>query len=83
MIEIHFVIVDAPEGGFLAQGVGADIFTEADDLPALQEQVRDAVRCHLDADERPTLIRLHLNREEAIAAHRSHMAPLGPLSSKG
>lgn len=68
MTEIHFIVEEAPEGGFTARAVGADIITEADDLPALHEQVRDAVRCHFDEAEKPSLIRLHITREEALAA---------------
>ncbi|MBS3935375.1 MAG: hypothetical protein KGZ43_04305 [Sulfuritalea sp.] len=68
MSEIHFIVEEAPEGGFVARAVGADIFTEADDLPGLHEQVRDAVRCHFDADRKPDVIRLHITREEALAA---------------
>lgn len=68
MTESHFVVKEAPEGGFTARTVGADIFTEADDLAALHEQVRDAVRCHFDEDKKPSLIRLHITREEALAA---------------
>ena len=48
MTEIHFIVEEAPERGFTARAVGSDIFTEADDLPSLHEQVRDAVRCHFD-----------------------------------
>lgn len=68
MTEIHFIVEEAPEGGFVARGVGIDIFTEADDIAALHEQVRDAVRCHFDEGERPGVIRLHITREEALAA---------------
>lgn len=68
MTEIHFIVEEAPEGGYTARAVGEDIFTEADDLPALHEQVRDAVRCHFEETEKPTLIRLHITREEALAA---------------
>ena len=68
MTEIHFVIEEAPEGGYLARAVGADIFTEADDLPMLRERLRDAVLCHFNEGDRPTLIRLHISREEVIAA---------------
>ena len=64
MFEIHFVIEDALEGGYIARAVGADIFTEGDDLPML----RDAVRCHFNEGDRPALIRLHISREEVIAA---------------
>lgn len=68
MTEIHFIVEEAPEGGFVARAVGADIFTEADDLPDLHQQVRDAVRCHFDENDRPSVIRLHITREEALAA---------------
>lgn len=68
MSEIHFIVEEAPEGGFLARAVGADIFTEADDMPALHEQVRDAVRCHYSDGDRPSVIRLHITREESLAA---------------
>jgi hypothetical protein len=69
MTEIHFIVEDAPEGGYLARALGADIFTEADDLPSLHVQIRDALRCHFDSDqERPRVIRLHITREEVIAA---------------
>jgi len=68
MTEIHFIVEEAPEGGFVARAVGADIFTEADDLQALHAQVRDAVRCHFDEGQAPSLIRLHITREEVLAA---------------
>ncbi len=68
MSEIHFIVEEAPEGGFTAHAVGVDIFTEADDLAGLHQQVRDAVRCHFDEREKPSLIRLHITREEALAA---------------
>ncbi|MCP5278605.1 MAG: 2-oxoisovalerate dehydrogenase [Thiobacillus sp.] len=66
MPEIHFVVEEAPEGGFVARAMGVDIFTEADDLHALHAQVRDAVRCHFDEADRPRLIRLHITREELL-----------------
>ncbi len=68
MTEIHFIVEEAPEGGYVARAVGTDIFTEADDLDALHAQVRDAVRCHFDEGQRPSLIRLHITREETLAA---------------
>lgn len=68
MTEIHFIVEEAPEGGYTARAVGVDIFTEADDLASLHEHVRDAVRCHFDADGKPGLIRLHITREEVLVA---------------
>ncbi|MDQ3668435.1 MAG: 2-oxoisovalerate dehydrogenase [Acidobacteriota bacterium] len=68
MAELIFLIEDAPEGGYTARALGASIFTEADDLPSLRDQVRDAVRCHFDDGQGPKVIRLHFVREEVIAA---------------
>jgi hypothetical protein len=67
MQEIIFVVEEAPEGGYTAHALGASIFTEADDLKDLETQVRDAVHCHFEEQERPKIIRLHFVREEVIA----------------
>ena len=67
MSEIIFLVEEAQEGGYVARALGESIFTEADDLDQLHEQVRDAVRCHFDEDQQPKLIRLHFVREEVIA----------------
>lgn len=68
MSEIHFVIEEAPEGGYTAYAVTEDIFTEADDIPNLHANVRDALHCHFDEGAAPGVIRLHFSREEVIAA---------------
>lgn len=67
MTELVFVVEEAPEGGYTARAVGESIFTEADDLPQLYDNVRDAVRCHFDEGQGPKLIRLHFVRDETIA----------------
>ncbi|HWR78211.1 MAG TPA: hypothetical protein VN283_13495 [Thiobacillus sp.] len=68
MSEIHFIVEEAPEGGYVARAVGVDIVTEADDLPGLHAQVCDAVRCHFDEGKLPDLVRLHITHEEVLAA---------------
>ena len=68
MSELIFLVEEAPEGGYLARALGESIFTEADDLDSLREQVRDAVRCHFDEGKGPQLIRLHFVREEVFSA---------------
>ncbi len=67
MNEIIFIVEDAPEGGYSARALGESIFTEADDIKSLHEQVRGAVVCHFDQDSAPKIIRLHFTREEVIA----------------
>jgi predicted RNase H-like HicB family nuclease len=67
--EIIFVVEEAPEGGYVAHGLGASIVTEADTLGELREMIRDAVRCHFETEaERPAVIRLHLVHDEVIPA---------------
>lgn len=68
MDELIFIVEDAAEGGFLARALGTSIVTQADDLDALEDAVRDAVLCHFDEGaERPTVIRLHYVEDRLIA----------------
>ena len=66
MNEIIFLIEEAPEGGYSARALGHSIFTEAESMDALRDQVRDAVKCHFDEGQAPKVIRLHFVREEVI-----------------
>jgi len=60
MSEIVFLVQKDPEGGLMARALGEAIFTEADGVPQLSEEARDAVLCHFEDDEeRPKIIRLH------------------------
>jgi predicted RNase H-like HicB family nuclease len=64
--EILFIVDEAPEGGYLARGVGADIVTDADTLDELRGNVREAVECHFDTESMPRLVRLHFVRDEVL-----------------
>jgi len=66
MNELIFLVEEAPEGGYTARALGQSIFTEADDFAALEENVRDAVRCHFDEGDLPRVVRLHFTREQVI-----------------
>ena len=68
MDELIFQVEQAVEGGYIARALGASIFTEAEDLEDLREQVRDAVRCHFEEGKGPKVIRLNFVRDEVIAA---------------
>jgi hypothetical protein len=65
--EIIFYIEESPEGGYEAKALGYSIFTDADSVNELKENIRDAVQCHFDEQDRPQVIKLHFVREEAIA----------------
>jgi len=66
--EVLFLVEDAAEGGYVARALGHSIYTEADTWEELKEAIRDAVRCHFEPEDLPTLIRLHAVREEVVAA---------------
>jgi hypothetical protein len=66
--EIIFLVEEPPEGGYTARALGHAIFTEADTWEELRAAVQDAVRCHFEDDERPSVVRLHLVRQEVLAA---------------
>ena len=68
MKEIFFLIKESPEGGYEAEALGQAIFTEADTVDELRQQIKDAVSCHFEENDRPAIIRLHFVREEVIAA---------------
>ena len=68
MNEIIFLIEDAVEGGYTARALGESVFTEGDDLDNLRVNIRDAVDCHFEPEEKPKMIRLHFVSEEVIAA---------------
>jgi hypothetical protein len=65
--EIIFLVEESVEGGYEAKALGHSIYTEAEDLESLKEAIRDAVRCHFDEKEMPTIIRLHMVKDEVIA----------------
>ncbi len=67
MNEIVFLVEEAIEGDLTARALSESIYTEADDLPDLREQIRDAVNCHFDQENKPKVIRLHFVRDEVLA----------------
>ena len=66
--EVIFAVEESPEGGYQARALGYSIFTQADSLDDLRRAVREAVQCHFEEDSRPSVIRLHIVKDEVIPA---------------
>ncbi|OGO40061.1 MAG: 2-oxoisovalerate dehydrogenase [Chloroflexi bacterium RBG_16_56_8] len=64
--EIIFLVEQAPEGGYSAKALGYSIFTDADTWDELKTAVQDAVRCHFEENERPSIVRLHVVQDEVL-----------------
>jgi predicted RNase H-like HicB family nuclease len=68
MDELTFVVEQEEDGGFVAHAIGQSIFTRGDTRAELDNNVRDAIRCHFDrAEDRPRRVRLHFIRDEVMA----------------
>jgi hypothetical protein len=65
--EIIFIVEESPEGGYEARALNHSIVTEADTFEELKTMVHDAVSCHFAGKDRPSVIRLHLVKEELLA----------------
>lgn len=66
--EIIFSVQESLEAGYEARALGYSIFTQAETIDELKQHVREAVHCHFDEGEAPSIIRLHLVKDEVISA---------------
>ena len=65
--EIIFSVKESFDGGYEAQAVGYSIYTQCEDYDDLSEKLRDAVKCHFDDENMPSLIRMYLVKDEVIS----------------
>jgi hypothetical protein len=67
MNEIVFDIAQESDGGFTAEALGENIFTQADNWDELRANVREAVLAFYFDSAPPASIRLRLVRDEVLA----------------
>ena len=68
MSELIFLVEEDLDGGYTARALGQSIFTEAETLENLRANIREAVECHFEEGQTPGIIRLHMVRDEVLAA---------------
>jgi hypothetical protein len=66
--ETIFALQESLEGGFEATALSHSIYIEAETLDGFKKKVQEAVRCHFEEKDRPSLIRLTLVIGEVIPA---------------
>ena len=64
--EIVFEVIGSPDGGYSAHALCHSLFTEGEDWEDLKAMVRDAVLCHFEDTDVPTIARLKYERVETI-----------------
>ena len=66
-MEIVFSVTQDSDGGFVAECLSHDIFTQGDNWEQLRGSVREAVSAYFFDQPPPARIRLHLVRDEVLA----------------
>ena len=66
MKEIVFEVTQEEDGGFVAEALGADIYTQADSWTELRANVREAVAAYSFDQPEVSAIRLHFVRNELL-----------------
>lgn len=67
MTELVFEVSQEADGGFCAECLTADIFTQGDTWDELRENARGAMNAFYFDSDVPERIRLHLVRDEMLA----------------
>ena len=67
MTELVFEITQEQDGGFCAECLTENIFTQADSWEELRHNVQEAVKAYFFDQPAPQRIRLHLVRDEVVA----------------
>jgi predicted RNase H-like HicB family nuclease len=81
-MELIFEVREAEEGGYTAQAPGHSIVAQAATWNELRENARRAAALHFeDAPAQPTLIRLHLVKDEAIEVRGGDPVRADPFES--
>jgi predicted RNase H-like HicB family nuclease len=65
-MEIVFSVTQEADGGFVAECLSHDIFTQGDDWNQLRANVQEAVSAYFFDQSKPNSIRLHLVRDEVL-----------------
>ena len=68
MNELVFEVVQEEDSGFVAECLTENIFTQADTWETLRQNVKEAVAAFYFDKHIPNVIRLHLVRDEVLAA---------------
>ncbi len=66
-MELVFEITQEDDGGYTAECLSEDIFTQADNWSELRKNVQEAVDAYyFDSKDHPASVRLHLIRDEVV-----------------
>ena len=67
MNELVFQVTQESDGGFVAECLSENIFTQGNTWEELRQNVRESVGAYFFDRAKPAAIRLHLVRDEVLA----------------
>jgi predicted RNase H-like HicB family nuclease len=67
-VELVFSVTQEADGGYVAECLSHDIFTQGDTWEELRKNVQEAVTGFFFDQPKPKAIRLHMVRDEVLAA---------------
>lgn len=67
-MELVFSVTQEGDGGYSAECLSHDIFTQGDTWEDLRTNVREAVSAYFFDQPKPERVRLHLVRDEVLAS---------------
>jgi hypothetical protein len=65
-MELVFSVTQENDGGYVADCLSHDIFTQGDTWELLRANVREAVSAYFFDQPKPSAVRLHLVRDELL-----------------
>lgn len=65
--ELTFEVTEDVDGGYVAECLTENIFTQGDTWDELRAMVKDAVHCYFFDSAKPSWIRLHFVRNEILS----------------
>jgi len=71
VMEIVFSVMQESDGGYVAECLSHDIFTQGNTWEELRSNVREAVSAYFFDQPKPATVRLHLVRDELWPAHET------------
>lgn len=67
-MEIVFTVTQEGDGGYVAECLSHDIFTQGGNWEELRANVREAMSAYFFDQPKPSAVRLHLVRDELLAS---------------
>ena len=66
MYELVFDVTQEADGGYVAESLGENIFTQADNWQELRDNVKEATLLYYFDGTPPDFVRLYLRRDEIL-----------------